>query len=188
MKHLKLPVAFLLALFLALSLAACGGAYSDDAETGYVDPAVGAEVRIPSPAQFEGANNQMKPRTIETEVNIAAAKSKAPGAFEGTNNQMVTRKKADRLAPVQRVAVEATAPGNVITWKPVLGAQGYEVFRAANTMSRIERIGVVNDGLTTTFTDPSPVAGKKNLYKVRATKDLAGIKRSGNLSAFAEAK
>jgi len=188
MKHFKLPAAFLFALLLAISLAACGDAYSDDGGEDYVDPGVGARIKIESPGMIEGVNNQMKPRPIEAEVDIAAAKAKAPGAFEGTNNQMVTRKKADRLAPVGGVTVEATAPGNVITWKPVLGAQGYEIYRAANTMSRIELIGSVEGGTTTTFTDPSPVAGKRNLYKVRATKDLAGIKRNGNLSAFAEAK
>lgn len=65
-----------------------------------------------------------------------------------------------------------------LTWTPVSGADGYEIFRAKKSGGTFEKVGTAN---AASFTDASLAAGTDYVYKIRAYRN-----KDNSSSAFSE--
>ena len=77
--------------------------------------------------------------------------------------------------PLQRPDLEKVLSYNShkirLTWQPVSGAEGYQVYRAASEKSKFKRIAVIDTPDSTVYTDSGRTTGRSYYYKVRAFRD-----------------
>lgn len=94
-------------------------------------------------------------------------------------------------ASLQRPVLEKAASYNYqkirLTWKPVPGAEGYQVYRATSEKGPFKRIKVIDNPEQTAYINGSRVTGKKYYYKIRAYKAKNGRKIYSGFSAVKSA-
>lgn len=94
-------------------------------------------------------------------------------------------------ASLQHPVLEKAASYNYqkirLTWKPVPGAEGYQVYRATSEKGPFKRIKVIDNPDQTAYINGSRVTGKKYYYKIRAYRTKNGRKIYSGFSAVKSA-
>ncbi|MCL2746300.1 MAG: hypothetical protein FWE48_04325 [Coriobacteriia bacterium] len=171
MKLLKLTLAVSLTLTLFFVFAACG--VSDRVSAPEILEDVEASVLVQGAPETTVESLREAPNP-ELEFRILPVE-----AFEGSRNQLPAKKRADKLGQVKGLEYEEVSQGINLSWKPVLYAEGYEVFHSTRKYAQYSRIAQVQE---TAHIHLDPTEGKTNYYKVRAYKYLHGNLRRGSLS------
>ena len=84
------------------------------------------------------------------------------------------------IAQVGNLVLDESTGDIKLSWDAVEDAVEYEIFRSDHPDSYFGRLARVEE---TNFTDPEPLAGKTNHYKVRAVKYVHGTEKFGHLSS-----
>ena len=77
-----------------------------------------------------------------------------------------------------------------LSWEPLSGVDGYQIYRATSKSGKYAKIATVKDASSATYTDTGRTCGTRYYYKLRAYKKIGGktvySKYSAILSAYAK--
>ncbi|MCD8511681.1 MAG: fibronectin type III domain-containing protein [Bacillus sp. (in: Bacteria)] len=75
-----------------------------------------------------------------------------------------------------------------VSWSRVAGATGYEIYRSGSRSGTYSRVRTVTSGSTLSFVNGSLDTGKTYYYKVRAFREVNGVKIYGPYSSIVHGK
>ena len=86
------------------------------------------------------------------------------------------------------VTLKAGSKNATVTWKKVNGADGYQIQRSTKKSSGFKTVKTVTKGSTVKYKNTKLKSGKTYYYKVRAYKEISGVKYYGKWSAVKNIK
>lgn len=86
-------------------------------------------------------------------------------------------------ATIQKIQLVSNGTKLKITWKPVLGASGYTIYRSTSKNGPYRLIRFITSGKTTSYLTSLPAKGQAYYYKLHAYRKVNGKRIVGEFSA-----
>lgn len=142
----------------------------DTQETPATDAPAPSDVPVPTPVQTPDAAQTTAPAASQTP---GVAQTQTPAPAQPTANAGKTTVTVNKVSGLK-------VKKNVLSWKKVSGAEGYQVYRANGKKGAFKLLKSLKKNK---YTDKKAKAGKTYRYKVRAYKTANGKKVYGKYSA-----